>query len=168
MRAAATVVAVALLAACGSETKPSAEPKATRTPSVTPTATQSPTPIPKPRTGTVVITADSKYGRMLYAADGQPIYLFELERTSTPRCYGECAEAWPPVLTKGLPRAKKGTRESLLGTTKRKGGQLQVTYAGHPLYFYAHEGKYQVLCHDITEYGGTWLVVQPNGRAAPG
>jgi hypothetical protein len=29
------------------------------------------------------------------------------------------------------------------------------------------EGKYQVLCHDIEEYGGTWLVVQPDGEPAP-
>jgi predicted lipoprotein with Yx(FWY)xxD motif len=132
--------------------------------------TPSPTPTPKatttPRTGTVIITADSENGQMLYDAGGQPIYLFDKETGTTPQCYGACAEAWPPVLTKGLPQAKKGTRESLLGTTKRRDGKTQVTYAGHPLYFYAHEGKYQVLCHDVTEYGGTWLVVQPNGKPA--
>ena len=43
---------------------------------------------------------------------------------------------------------------------------MQVTYAGHPLYFYAHEGKYRVLCHNVEEFGGTWLVVQPDGRPA--
>jgi predicted lipoprotein with Yx(FWY)xxD motif len=72
------------------------------------------------------------------------------------------------VLTTGLPRARAGAREDLLGTTRRKDGSTQVTYAGHPLYFYAHEGKYQVLCHDVVEYGGTWLVVRPDGRPAPG
>jgi hypothetical protein len=41
------------------------------------------------------------------------------------------------------------------------------TYGGHPLYYYAHEDPGQVLCHDIVEYGGTWLVVKRNGDPAP-
>ena len=61
----------------------------------------------------------------------------------------------------------RGARPSLLGTTVRRDGSRQVTYAGHPLYSYAHEGKYQVLCHDVEEYGGVWLVVRPDGRPAP-
>jgi hypothetical protein len=42
-----------------------------------------------------------------------------------------------------------------------------VTYGGHPLYFYAHEDPWQVLCHDFADFGGTWFVVQPDGDAAP-
>jgi predicted lipoprotein with Yx(FWY)xxD motif len=103
---------------------------------------------------------------MLYDASGQPIYLFDAETTSRPECYGECAEAWPPVLTKGKPRADGAVRADLLGTTRRNDGSTQITYAGHPLYFYAHEGKYQVLCHNVTEFGGIWLVVKPNGKPA--
>jgi predicted lipoprotein with Yx(FWY)xxD motif len=104
---------------------------------------------------------------MLYDGSGQAIYLFDSERTDRPECYGECAAAWPPVLTEGRPQARRGVRTELLGTTKRRDGGIQVTYAGHPLYFYAHEGKYQVLCHDIEGFGGTWLVVQPDGKPAP-
>jgi predicted lipoprotein with Yx(FWY)xxD motif len=114
----------------------------------------------------MIIAADSEFGTMLYDDSGQPIYLFDAETTSQPECYGECAEAWPPVLTKGTPRAKGAVRSDLLGTTDRKDGSVQVTYAGHPLYFYAHEGKYEVLCHNVTGFGGTWLVVQPNGKPA--
>jgi predicted lipoprotein with Yx(FWY)xxD motif len=105
---------------------------------------------------------------MLYDATGQPIYLFDAESEGRVECFDECAEAWPPVLTKGEPRGAKQVRSHLLGTTKRPDGTTQVTYAGHPLYFYAHEGKYEVLCHDIEEYGGTWLVVRPDGTPAPG
>jgi predicted lipoprotein with Yx(FWY)xxD motif len=104
---------------------------------------------------------------MLYDASGQAIYLFDAESSTRPECYGECADAWPPVLTTGKPRATGSVQSHLVGTTRRKDGRTQVTYAGHPLYFYAHEGKYQVLCHNIEEYGGTWLVVQPDGEPAP-
>ena len=141
------------------------------------TATESPSasaasPVPRSRSGldpegTTIITADSQFGSMLYDASGQAIYLFDAERGTRPECYGECADAWPPVLTTGKPRAKGSVQSDLLGTTRRSDGATQVTYAGHPLYFYAHEGKYQVLCHNIEEYGGTWLVVQPDGDPAP-
>ncbi|MBO9522645.1 MAG: hypothetical protein J7518_14015 [Nocardioidaceae bacterium] len=104
---------------------------------------------------------------MLYDASGQPIYLFDKEKGTTPDCYGACAEAWPPVFTDGAPIGGKDVRAALLGTSTRTDGRRQVTYAGHPLYFYAHEGKYQVRCHDVTEFGGTWLVVRPDGTPAP-
>ncbi len=103
---------------------------------------------------------------MLFDDSRQAIYLFDRETTGTPDCYGACAEAWPPVLTKDPPRARGDVRPGLLGTTPRKDGSLQVTYAGHPLYFYAHEGKNQVLCHNVSEFGGVWLVVTPSGDPA--
>ena len=142
----------------------------TTTPSPSGTAvspTRSPSQQPDERRGTTIITGDSQFGSMLYDASGQAIYLFDAERGSRPKCYGECADDWPPVLTTGKPGAKGGVQPDLLATTRRTDGTTQVTYAGHPLYFYAHEGKYQVLCHDIVEYGGTWLVVQPDGEPAP-
>ena len=104
---------------------------------------------------------------MLYDASGQPIYLFTAESGARAACYDDCAEDWPPVLTTQAPRGRAGVRAQLLGVTRRNGGSMQVTYAGHPLYYYAHEGKYEVLCHDVEEYGGTWLVVRPDGTPAP-
>lgn len=92
--------------------------------------------------GTRIITADSEFGPMLYDATGQPIYLFTAAPADRPACYDDCAEDWPPVLTNGEPRSAVGVRASLLGTTDRAEGTTQVTYAGHPLYYYAHEGKY--------------------------
>jgi predicted lipoprotein with Yx(FWY)xxD motif len=118
------------------------------------------------RAVTKLIAADSNFGRILYDASGQAIYLFDAEESDHPECYGDCAKAWPPVLTKGRPRATDAVRSRLLGTTPRSDGSMQVSYAGHPLYFYAHEGKYQVLCHNVKEFGGTWLVVKPDGKPA--
>ena len=115
----------------------------------------------------MIKTADSEFGPMLFDRSDQAIYLFAKEKTSKPECYGACAEAWPPVLTKGDPRASGDISSELLGTTRRTDGTSQVTYNGHPLYFYAHEDKGQVLCHNITENGGLWLVVTPKGDPAP-
>ena len=117
--------------------------------------------------GPVVTTAGSHVGTVLFDGRRQAIYLFDKEAGRTPRCYGACAAAWPPVLADGDPRARRQVRDGLLGTVERRDGSRQVTYAGHPLYFYAHEGPGQLLCHDIVEYGGRWLAVTPRGVAAP-
>lgn len=71
------------------------------------------------------------------------------------------------MLTQGEPRAGLGVENSLLGTTERTDGALQVTYDNHPLYFYAHEGKREVKCHDVFMNGGNWYVVRPDGDPAP-
>jgi predicted lipoprotein with Yx(FWY)xxD motif len=121
----------------------------------------------QPVRGTVIKTADSQFGEMLFDGNGQAIYLFDREQTAKPECYDACAEAWPPVVTKGPPVAAGHADPKALGVTERTDGTTQVTYAGHPLYFYAHEGRNQVLCHNVREFGGLWLVVTPSGRAAP-
>ena len=138
-------------------------PSATTTPDTGP----SPQPSSAPATdGIAITTAISDFGPMLFDLPGQAIYLFDKETTGRPDCYGECAAAWPPVLTTGNPRAVGGARPDLLGTVRRDDGSTQVTYAGHPLYYYAHEGPGQVLCHDVVEFGGRWLVVTPEGAPA--
>ena len=119
------------------------------------------------RPGTRITVRPSDFGPMLFDARGQAIYLLDREATRKPRCYDACAEAWPPVLTEGDPVAIGATQRGMLGTTRRPDGTVQVTYGGHPLYFYAHEEPGQVLCHNVEEYGGRWLVVTPDGEAAP-
>ncbi|HEX2174573.1 MAG TPA: hypothetical protein VHG70_01575 [Nocardioidaceae bacterium] len=118
------------------------------------------------RAGRELKVGGSAYGPMLFDRSGQAIYLFAKERASRPKCYGGCADAWPPVLTTGPPQGSGAIREQLLGTTRRKDGSRQVTYDGHPLYFYAHEGKNEVLCHNVSEFGRLWLVVTPSGEPA--
>ena len=126
-----------------------------------------PSSTPPLATDTVVTTGDSEFGVMLFDDRGQAIYLFDRERTSTPDCYDECAAAWPPVVTDGAPQAGGAADPALLGTTLRTDGSLQVTYAGHPLYFYANEGPGEVLCHNVILNGGLWLVVTPEGGPGP-
>ena len=108
----------------------------------------------------------SRYGRVLFDGKGRALYLFTRERSSSPRCYGACATAWPPVLVDGRPRAGAGARVSLIGTTRRRGGARQATYRGQPLYYYVTDRRPgQITCQDVVEFGGTWLVLAPDGRA---
>lgn len=166
--AAGAVALVLGLVGCGSGGTPaddrSAGQYAQRSTTPAPTAS-APTTSSAP--GTVVRSAGSDFGPMLFDARKQAIYLFDKESTDTAECYGECARAWPPVLTDGQPQAAGAVDQALLGTTTRRDGSVQVTYNGHPLYYYAHEQPGQVLCHDVVEYGGRWLVVTPEGEAAP-
>ena len=63
--------------------------------------------------------------------------------------------------------AGKGVRKGLLGTTRRRDGARQVTLGGKPLYYYVHDTPGRVLCHNVNEFGGLWLVVRPDGTPAP-
>jgi predicted lipoprotein with Yx(FWY)xxD motif len=110
---------------------------------------------------------DSEFGTILVDDEDETLYLFDKETSDTSQCYGACAEAWPPYLTEGEPQAGKGIDQGLLGTTKRDDGTTQVTYNGHPLYYYIDDPPGQVLCHNVEEFGGLWLVVTPEGNAAP-
>ncbi len=105
----------------------------------------------------------TEYGKALFGPSGKVVYAFGADRSSTSRCYGVCAAAWPPLLTKGAPLAGSGIESKLLGTTKRRDGALQVTYAGHPLYYYSADKIGKVMCQHANMHGGLWLIVKPNG-----
>lgn len=135
--------------------------------SASPVTTSGPNSSVSARTGVVVTIAASPFGPVLFDRTGQAIYIFDAEKTSKPRCYGECVDAWPPVLTTGRPIAGGAVRQDLLGVTSRSDGTTQATYDGKPLYFYAHEGKHQVLCHNVTEFGGRWLAITAAADPAP-
>lgn len=115
--------------------------------------------------GITIATQDSQYGTILFDGDHQAIYLFAKESSDHSECYGECAAAWPPVLTKGRPQGGAGLNAKLLGTTARTDGTTQVTYNGHPLYYYESDPPGEVLCQNVVEFGGRWLVVDPTGNA---
>ena len=117
--------------------------------------------------GTSIATGESQFGEVLFDGERQAIYYFDMERTERSECYEDCAAAWPPVLTEGEPLAGGGAESKLLGTTERNDGTTQVTYDGRPLYYYAHEGPGQLLCHNVDEFGGLWLAVQPSGAPVP-
>jgi predicted lipoprotein with Yx(FWY)xxD motif len=106
----------------------------------------------------------SDYGQVLFDGRGYVLYAFTHDAKGKSLCTGACAAAWPPYLAKS-PRAGTGAKASLVGTTRRADGSVQVTYAGRPLYYYVGDRKPgQILCQNVEEYGGLWLVVRGSGR----
>jgi predicted lipoprotein with Yx(FWY)xxD motif len=106
----------------------------------------------------------TEYGKALFGPSGKVVYVFGADRGSTSRCYGVCAKAWPPLLTTAKPLAGPGVQAKLLGTTKRKGGKLQVTYNGHPLYYYEADKPGKIMCQHANMHGGLWLIIKPSGQ----
>jgi predicted lipoprotein with Yx(FWY)xxD motif len=106
----------------------------------------------------------SEYGKTVFGPSGKVAYVFGADRGSTSRCYGVCAKAWPPLLTSAAPLAGPGIEAKLLGTTKRKDGTLQVTYNGHPLYYYSADKVGKIMCQHANMHGGLWLIIRPNGQ----
>jgi predicted lipoprotein with Yx(FWY)xxD motif len=106
----------------------------------------------------------TSYGSILFDGRGHALYAFTGDRRGgRSTCYGACAKAWPVYFAPGRLRAGRGVRQSLIGTTRRRDGRRQVTYAGRALYFYVGDGVGGVKCQGVTEFGGDWLVVRPNG-----
>jgi predicted lipoprotein with Yx(FWY)xxD motif len=111
-----------------------------------------------------VSVRSSEYGKVLFGPSGKVLYVFSADRTSTSRCYGACAAAWPPLLTSAKPLGGPGIETRLLGTTKRRNGTLQATYNGHPLYYYVSDTRTKIMCQHANMHGGLWFVVKPNGQ----
>jgi predicted lipoprotein with Yx(FWY)xxD motif len=113
--------------------------------------------------GTVLVHS-SPFGRILFDGRGFVLYGFTKDPRGRSVCRGACAAAWPPFIVRRTPRAGVGAKSSLIGTTRRSDGRLQATYAGKPLYYYVGDrAPGQILCQNVAEFGGTWVVVRPNG-----
>src|SRR5439155_7109955 len=107
----------------------------------------------------------SSFGRVLFDGRGYVLYAFTRDANGRSACYGACAKAWPVYYAKGTLRAGTGIKRSLLGTTKRRDGRRQITYARRPLYYYVGDNRPgQILCQGVAEFGGTWLIVRPGGK----
>jgi predicted lipoprotein with Yx(FWY)xxD motif len=123
-------------------------------------AASSPT---KPAT---VKTRSNTLGTIIVDGKSRTLYLFEKDKTTKSKCSGACATNWPPLLTKGKPKASGSAKASKLGTTKRSDGTTQVTYGGHPVYtFIADKSKPGATKGEgVDAFGAEWYVVGTNGK----
>jgi predicted lipoprotein with Yx(FWY)xxD motif len=107
--------------------------------------------------GAVVSTAKTSLGRILVTSNGRTLYLFEKDRNGKSACSGQCAVFWPPLITSGKPIVTGGARASLIGTTRRADGRLQVTYNHHPLYTFVKDTKAgQTNGEGVNAFGAGW------------
>jgi predicted lipoprotein with Yx(FWY)xxD motif len=155
----ALVIAGALfLAACGGSSSTSST-----------TAASAPAPAKassSPRPAAVVGTSTSSLGTFLVDAKGRALYLWDADHGTMSTCSGACAQAWPPLTATGTPKASGQVKSSLLGTTKRADGSREVTYDGHPLYYYAGDSApKQTNGQGSDSFGSPWWVVSPAGKA---
>ena len=148
---AAAVVAVAALAVAGCGSNDNTAPT-----TIKPASAGS---------GTVRV-ADSALGKILVDAQGKTLYLFEQDTGTKSTCSGGCATAWPPLRATAKPTAGSGAQASLLATTARSDGKPQVTYNGHPLYYYQGDSNAgDTNGQAVDAFGAPWYVLSPSGDA---
>jgi predicted lipoprotein with Yx(FWY)xxD motif len=115
--------------------------------------------------GATVAVKGSKLGAILVDGNGRTLYLFEKDKGTTSSCYGACAGGWPPDTTNGASRAGAGVSASLLGTTTRTDGKTEVTYHGHPLYYFAGDLKPgDTNGEGLNAFGAEWYVLSAAGN----
>jgi predicted lipoprotein with Yx(FWY)xxD motif len=160
---AAAAASLALLAGCGSSSSSSST--AASTPASTPTESTAAATTAATSAGVAVQTAKNKLGTILVAGpEKRTVYLFEADKGSSSTCNGECASDWPPVTSEGAPTASGGALSADLGTTTRSDGSKQVTYKGHPLYFFeGDKAAGQTTGEGSTAFGAGWYVLKPSG-----
>jgi predicted lipoprotein with Yx(FWY)xxD motif len=123
---------------------------------------------PPPPSATVAVRTAAPLGQLLVDANGRSLYLFEADTTTASTCYAACVRTWQPLSTEGSPKAASGASQSLLGTTVRTDHLIQVTYNGHPLYYYSGDSKPgDVNGEGMQCFGGGWDVVSPAGAKIP-
>jgi predicted lipoprotein with Yx(FWY)xxD motif len=164
------LAAVAMLAAACSSTSTSSaagstSPKATTSASAAPSsasAAPSSTASGTTVSGTTLAlkTLTGKPGIWLTNSAGRALYTYSADKGTTSECYGECATLWPPLLTTGpVTVSGKFTMPKDLGVTTRTNGTKQVTYGGHPLYYYSGDKASGQTKGEGVE--GTWFLIGP-------
>jgi predicted lipoprotein with Yx(FWY)xxD motif len=120
---------------------------------------------PAAKNAATVSTRSTGLGTVLVDGQGRTLYLFEKDNGTTSSCAGACASVWPPLSTTGKGAAGDGLPAGKLRSTKRSDGTTQLTYAGHPLYTYAGDGKPgDVKGQGLNQFGAKWYVLAPSGH----
>jgi predicted lipoprotein with Yx(FWY)xxD motif len=113
---------------------------------------------------TTVATRNTALGQILVDSSGRTLYLFAGDQGTASSCYGACAGVWPPLTVTGAPVAGSGVHQSLLATTTRKDGSMEVVYNGHPLYYFISDKRAgDMTGQALSSFGADWYVLSPAG-----
>ena len=101
---------------------------------------------------------DARLGTILTGDKGMTLYLYTKDTPGVTNCYGQCAAAWPPLLSDTLPKLPSGMPGKVT-LVERKDGTQQVAYNGWPLYYWVRDQK----AGDTTgqDVGKVWYAVNP-------
>jgi predicted lipoprotein with Yx(FWY)xxD motif len=118
---------------------------------------------------TVITTATSSAGAFLTDGSGRAVYLWVKDTGDKSMCTGACAGAWPPVTTTSTVTAAGSAKASDLGTITDSSGAKQVTYDGHPLYYFSGDsGPGTASGQGSDGFGAKWWLIAPNGSDVTG
>jgi predicted lipoprotein with Yx(FWY)xxD motif len=108
-------------------------------------------------------------GKTLADVNGRTLYLFQGDKKNVSTLSAAGKAVWPPFTATTTPAALGGAVASQIGTTTGAGGASQITYAGHPLYYYVGDhSPGQTLGQALNQFGALWYVLAPNGNAITG
>jgi predicted lipoprotein with Yx(FWY)xxD motif len=167
----ATTLAVAGLAVAGCGSSGSSSSGKTEASGYPSSSTSTPKSAAAPTgAGTVVTTEHTSLGTILAAGPKRlTVYLFAADTGKTSTCSEACAQVWPPVTTTGAPKAEGGAVAADLGTITRAEGAKQVTYKGHPLYYYVSDSQAgETTGQGVNSFGAPWWVLSPSGSEITG
>jgi predicted lipoprotein with Yx(FWY)xxD motif len=111
---------------------------------------------------TIGTATSANLGTVLTGPNGMTLYTHAGDSATSSTCTGQCATAWPPLLTTGQPSAGTGLTGQP-GTLTRPDGTTQVTYRGLPLYYWQGDAK----AGDVTGDGVNGFSVATVGQAGP-
>jgi predicted lipoprotein with Yx(FWY)xxD motif len=162
-RLAALIATGLLIAACGSSSSSRSVPAASAGGTTSASSAYGGGSKSPSASSTTVAAKKNKLGTILAAGPKKlTVYMFEADKGTTSSCSAACAKVWPPVT--GTATATPPAQQSLIGTTTRSDGTKQVTYKGHPLYFFAKDkDDGDAYGQGVKHFGGSWYVLKPNG-----
>lgn len=141
---------------------PTAAPVPTNPPQPTAAPATAPTAAPVAKPVTLQIGDNATLGKFVADGAGNTLYLFTKDTKGTSNCYDKCESAWPPVIPDGQPTLKDGVDATVISTTVRTDGSVQLTYNGWPLYYYAKDTAPGDTVGQAV--GGVWWVVSGEGN----
>jgi predicted lipoprotein with Yx(FWY)xxD motif len=116
--------------------------------------------------GSAVSVRHTSLGTTLVDANGRTLYLFVADKTNVSTLSASGRAVWPPFTAVGTVKAKGGAQAAKLGTTSGPAGSKQVTYAGHPLYYFVGDRTPgSTRGQRLNEFGALWYVLAPSGSA---